>query len=60
MNVGTIAGGTRAGWRRVKPPHPKWGCKCFVSRPGLTRDPRPKENPGWRGSCDDCGAKRPT
>lgn len=54
MNVGTIAGGTRAGWRRVKQAHPLWKCACNYLPGGELW------HPGWRGKCSDCGAARPT
>jgi hypothetical protein len=63
MTVGSIAGGTRAGWRKVRPAHQPWECDCDAVDPGWKERgvPRlPKMNPGWRGKCDDCGQTRPT
>lgn len=61
MNVGSIAGGTHAGWRRVKPAHKPWVCRCYatIREPRAPRT-REERNPGWMGECSDCGAKRPT
>lgn len=61
MNVGSIAGGTHAGWRKVRPAHRPWSCLCQVA--DLDSNSRVlvcKTNPGWRGKCDDCGEIRPT
>jgi hypothetical protein len=65
MNIGTVQGGTHAGWRRVRPAHQRWFCGCFVIEP-VNHGPRTsgdnvvrKLNPGYRGKCDNCGETRP-
>lgn len=61
MNVGSIAGGTHAGWRKVRPAHKPWFCRCYttIRQPRAPRA-RVDGNPGWLGKCDGCGDIRPT
>lgn len=54
MNIGTIAGGTHAGWRVVRPAHKTWTCQCaYLKDGGFFR-----VNPGYLSKCT-CGNPRP-
>lgn len=60
FNVGHITGGTHSRCRTVKQAHGVWRCMCLDP---VTDDGKyivVRSNPGWRGKCDSCGAKRPT
>lgn len=46
MNIGHIAGGTNAGWRRTKPAPKPWACACGPQKAYLV-------------SCSTCKAERP-
>ena len=52
MNVGHIAGGTNAGWRKTKQKPEAWSCKCHPHLGG------PTTNPGYLVKCL-CGKTRP-
>jgi hypothetical protein len=47
MNIGTIQGGTHAGWRRVKPEPQPWVCQCG------------RANAKHWARCPDCSEPRP-
>jgi len=57
VNIGHVAGGTNAGWRKVKQAHSPWRCLCPNPE---GRSSRYKINPGYRNSCPDCGNPRPS
>lgn len=48
MNVGTIQGGTNAGWRRVNPEPKPWTCKCGT-----------ENAKHWATCSSGCGERRP-
>lgn len=61
MHVGTVQGGTNAGWRRLREPRREpWFCGCYeVHEHGLGAGAMKKQQRPGTVNCTDCGEKRP-
>lgn len=57
FHVGTVAGGTNAGWRKVKQKPREWVHLCNCN--DAYSPPNPVELPGYLPRCPDCKAARP-
>lgn len=70
FNIGHIAGGSHAGWKRQKPAPTAWECECKmlnddvvvtaleVAGLRMSAFDEPKTQPAYMARCPDCGTRR--